>query len=119
MSSPKFHAHTLIAAYSKGWVPEKCEDYKSAILCLNKLQSNVSPEGINLEMNQRDKFKDMVEYLEKSGLTFEDLDKLSVIHVTGTKGKVCFKAFNHKWWHFFYHALLLTHYYSIYFLCDF
>lgn len=88
MSLSKFHAHTIIASYSKGWVPEKCQDYKSAILCLNKLQSNVSTEGINLELNQRDKFKDTVKYLEKSGLTLEDLDRLSVIHVTGTKGKV-------------------------------
>lgn len=32
--------------------------------------------------------KDTEKYLEKVGITLDDLDQLSVIHVAGTKGKV-------------------------------
>lgn len=31
-------------------------------------------------------------FLQKVGIKLDDLDKLSVIHVAGTKGKVCLQA---------------------------
>lgn len=63
--------------------------FQEAIERLNGLQTNSitykksvthNTECSHVEETQR--------YLEKIGVTLDDLDKLSVIHVAGTKGKV-------------------------------
>lgn len=91
-SSTDFSARRMIAAYSKGWAQdENLQDYTNAINCLNQLQSNASTIKESLgsgAFGQNLKYKETISYLERSGLSLQDLDKLSVIHVSGTKGKV-------------------------------
>ncbi|XP_069729286.1 folylpolyglutamate synthase, mitochondrial [Phaenicophaeus curvirostris] len=63
--------------------------YKDAIRTLNTLQTNAS----YLEQVKRERgdpqaqLEAMQDFLERSGLKVEDLDRLNIIHVTGTKGK--------------------------------
>ncbi|KAM6110382.1 LOW QUALITY PROTEIN: folylpolyglutamate synthase, mitochondrial [Pterocles gutturalis] len=64
-------------------------DYQDAIRTLNTLQTNAS----YLEQVKRERgdpqaqLEAMHDFLERSGLKVEDLDRLNIIHVTGTKGK--------------------------------
>uniref|UniRef100_T1JI53 Folylpolyglutamate synthase n=1 Tax=Strigamia maritima TaxID=126957 RepID=T1JI53_STRMM len=65
-------------------------DYEVAIEALNSLQSNASV----LEERRKTRLicpqenvKQTERYLNKIGIKVEDLDKLNVIHVSGTKGK--------------------------------
>ena len=63
---------------------------------LNSLQSNAAT--IARARKTRDKHAnknlvDTIKYLERVGVTLDDLDKLSVIHVAGTKGKGSVCAF--------------------------
>uniref|UniRef100_A0A3Q3WKL7 Folylpolyglutamate synthase n=1 Tax=Mola mola TaxID=94237 RepID=A0A3Q3WKL7_MOLML len=64
--------------------------YQDAICTLNTLQTNASA----LEQVRRGRshpqlqLQAMKSFLERVGLTVEDLDHLNIIHVTGTKGKV-------------------------------
>ncbi|XP_057230602.1 folylpolyglutamate synthase, mitochondrial isoform X2 [Malurus melanocephalus] len=64
-------------------------DYQDAIRMLNTLQTNAS----YLEQVKRERgdpqaqLEAMQGFLERSGLKVEDLDRLNIIHVTGTKGK--------------------------------
>ncbi|XP_012944071.1 folylpolyglutamate synthase, mitochondrial, partial [Aplysia californica] len=63
-------------------------DYENAVKQLYRLQSNA--EAIMKARQQKDKtlnIPNMVKYLQRSGLSMEDVDKLGVIHVSGTKGK--------------------------------
>lgn len=68
---------------------------QDAIIALNGLQSNtitlqkayakpISQAHDNTCLH----VKETEKYLEKVGITLDDLDQLSVIHVAGTKGKV-------------------------------
>uniref|UniRef100_A0A8D2NMQ9 Folylpolyglutamate synthase n=1 Tax=Zosterops lateralis melanops TaxID=1220523 RepID=A0A8D2NMQ9_ZOSLA len=63
--------------------------YKDAVRMLNTLQTNAS----YLEQVKRERgdpqaqLEAMQGFLERSGLKVEDLDRLNIIHVTGTKGK--------------------------------
>ncbi|KAL5508207.1 MET7 [Sanghuangporus vaninii] len=64
--------------------------YKDAIDCLNSLQSNQAMiEASRASGGRMEKFAmhDTQEYLGRIGYTPQDLNKLNVIHVTGTKGK--------------------------------
>ncbi|XP_041825453.1 folylpolyglutamate synthase, mitochondrial [Melanotaenia boesemani] len=64
-------------------------EYQDAICTLNTLQTNASA----LEQVRRERghpqlqLQAMRGYLERAGLTVEELDHLNIIHVTGTKGK--------------------------------
>lgn len=63
-------------------------DYECAIQKLNTLQSNaasIRQSIINKKMLTN--LDDTVKNLNNSGISLEELDKLSVIHVSGTKGK--------------------------------
>ncbi|KAL0276280.1 UNVERIFIED_CONTAM: hypothetical protein PYX00_003886 [Menopon gallinae] len=68
-------------------------NYENAVKKLNSLQSNASVlqlakqagRGNHVELSAN--VDSTVKYLKRSGITFEKLDKLSVIHVSGTKGK--------------------------------
>jgi len=64
--------------------------YDEAVAALNSLQTNAAllqkvrkerQKNVHLNLPQTTK------YLERSGMTLEDLDKLKIIHVSGTKGK--------------------------------
>lgn len=65
--------------------------YTEAIRLLNSLQSNHAT--VELAKKQQGPLRndqlipEMIEWLNKSGNTTEDISKLKVIHVTGTKGK--------------------------------
>lgn len=62
---------------------------KEAVKALNSLQSNAESIRSSLHKRKRlNSLQDTERYLLKSGLTVKDLEKLSYIHVSGTKGKV-------------------------------
>lgn len=64
---------------------------QDAILALNGLQSNADTvkKSINESpMQYRQHVEETELYLHRIGISMNDLDRLSVIHVAGTKGKV-------------------------------
>ncbi|PAV21007.1 tetrahydrofolylpolyglutamate synthase [Pyrrhoderma noxium] len=64
--------------------------YKDAIDCLNSLQSNQATiEAARASGGRLEKFAmhETEEYLQRIGYSPQDLNRLNVIHVTGTKGK--------------------------------
>ena len=64
--------------------------YDDAIDALNSLQSNAATiEALRKSGGRLLDFAipEMVEYLERIGYTTSDLNRLNVIHITGTKGK--------------------------------
>ncbi|GAB0094970.1 Folylpolyglutamate synthase [Sergentomyia squamirostris] len=66
------------------------ENYEEAIKTLNTLQSNaetIQTTVRNSAEMERWRFLETEKYLERTGVSLERLDKLSVIHVAGTKGK--------------------------------
>ncbi|XP_031143139.1 folylpolyglutamate synthase, mitochondrial [Sander lucioperca] len=64
-------------------------EYQDAICTLNTLQTNASClEEVRRERsNPQLQLQAMRGFLERAGLTVEELDHLNIIHVTGTKGK--------------------------------
>lgn len=71
--------------------------YSAAIQALNTLQSNAAT--IAATRAAGGKYNDwlipeMVEYLQRAGHRQEELDRLNVIHITGTKGKGSTAAFS-------------------------
>ncbi|XP_065593656.1 folylpolyglutamate synthase, mitochondrial isoform X2 [Cyrtonyx montezumae] len=73
-------------------------DYQDAIRTLNTLQTNASYlEQVKRERGDpRAQLAAMRGFLERSGLQVEDLDRLNIIHVTGTKGKGSACAFTER-----------------------
>ncbi|KAM4634441.1 folylpolyglutamate synthase, mitochondrial [Polymixia lowei] len=73
-------------------------EYQDAVCTLNTLQTNASA----LEQVRRERghpqfqLHAMRGFLERAGLTVEDLDHLNIIHVTGTKGKGSTCAFTEQ-----------------------
>ncbi|KAL3041187.1 hypothetical protein OYC64_019404 [Pagothenia borchgrevinki] len=73
-------------------------EYQDAICTLNTLQTNASA----LEQVRRERclpqlqLQAMRGFLERAGLTVEELDHLNIIHVTGTKGKGSTCAFTEQ-----------------------
>ncbi|XP_014604313.1 PREDICTED: folylpolyglutamate synthase, mitochondrial-like isoform X1 [Polistes canadensis] len=70
-------------------------NYHDAVKKLQSLQSNSNYIKIatNNPTQNSAKLKDMEKYLNRSGISLEQLDELSVIHVAGTKGKGSVCAF--------------------------
>ncbi|XP_018557462.1 folylpolyglutamate synthase, mitochondrial isoform X1 [Lates calcarifer] len=64
-------------------------EYQDAICTLNTLQTNASAlEQVRRERSHPQlQLQAMKGFLERAGLTVEELDHLNIIHVTGTKGK--------------------------------
>ncbi|KAM6902359.1 folylpolyglutamate synthase, mitochondrial [Xenentodon cancila] len=73
-------------------------DYQDAICTLNTLQTNASAlEQVRRERNHpQQQLEAMRNFLERAGLTVEELDHLNIIHVTGTKGKGSTCAFTEQ-----------------------
>nr|KAF6484519.1 folylpolyglutamate synthase [Rousettus aegyptiacus] len=73
-------------------------EYQDAVRTLNTLQTNAS----YLEQVKRQRgdpqmqLEAMELYLARSGLQVEDLDRLNIIHITGTKGKGSTCAFTER-----------------------
>ena len=66
------------------------DSYGRAVRALNSLQTNaVTLEKVKKERQRlvTQNIPVTVRYLERSGMTLEDVDRIRVIHVTGTKGK--------------------------------
>jgi len=99
--------HVNTAAWSKGHPPvslsiqQHCmstmsiptstsRSYESAILALNSLQTNAALLDKVRKERQKNVHLNLpltAKYLERSGMSLEDLDSIKVIHVSGTKGK--------------------------------
>ncbi|XP_069799936.1 folylpolyglutamate synthase, mitochondrial isoform X2 [Dendropsophus ebraccatus] len=64
-------------------------EYQDAIRTLNTLQTNASylDQVKRQRSDPQEQLAAMKGFLERSGLRVEDLDRLNIIHVTGTKGK--------------------------------
>lgn len=66
------------------------ENYENAVQALNSLQSNYSVLQISASrVHTADSIhiQETVKFLQRIGISLETLDKLPVIHVSGTKGK--------------------------------
>ncbi|XP_017065177.1 putative folylpolyglutamate synthase [Drosophila eugracilis] len=61
--------------------------FEEAIRKLNSLQSNDAAIKHSMSNKRVDTKADTVKYLERSGLSLETVERLSFIHVAGTKGK--------------------------------
>ncbi|XP_020706329.1 folylpolyglutamate synthase, mitochondrial-like isoform X2 [Athalia rosae] len=72
--------------------------YEDTIRALNGLQSNAQYllKNLNNHSSGSTSLRYMKKYLIRSGLTLQDVDKLSIIHVAGTKGKGSTCAFTEK-----------------------
>jgi folylpolyglutamate synthase len=65
-------------------------EYKEAIAALNGLQTNHAILDKIIKERQKNVHLNIPltkKFLEISGITMQDLEKLKVIHVSGTKGK--------------------------------
>ncbi|XP_069025083.1 folylpolyglutamate synthase, mitochondrial-like [Embiotoca jacksoni] len=73
-------------------------EYQDAICTLNTLQTNASAlQQVRRERsNPQLQLQAMRGFLERAGLTVEELDHLNIIHVTGTKGKGSTCAFTEQ-----------------------
>ncbi|XP_068561782.1 folylpolyglutamate synthase, mitochondrial isoform X2 [Cebidichthys violaceus] len=73
-------------------------EYQDAICTLNTLQTNASAlEQVRRERSHPQlQMQAMRGFLERAGLTVEQLDHLNIIHVTGTKGKGSTCAFTEQ-----------------------
>ncbi|XP_006460222.1 hypothetical protein AGABI2DRAFT_150186 [Agaricus bisporus var. bisporus H97] len=70
--------------------------YQDAVEHLNSLQSNAATlEAVRASGGRLSEFAipEMLEYLERIGYFPDDLNKLNIIHITGTKGKGSTSAF--------------------------
>ncbi|XP_037601873.1 folylpolyglutamate synthase, mitochondrial [Cebus imitator] len=68
---------------------EPSMEYQDAVRMLNTLQTNASylEQAKRQRGDPQTQLEAMELYLARSGLQVEDLDRLNIIHVTGTKGK--------------------------------
>ncbi|XP_067430009.1 folylpolyglutamate synthase, mitochondrial-like [Thunnus thynnus] len=73
-------------------------EYQDAICTLNTLQTNASAlDQVRQERSHPQlQLQAMRGFLERAGLTVEELDHLNIIHVTGTKGKGSTCAFTEQ-----------------------
>ncbi|TIA92747.1 hypothetical protein E3P99_00493 [Wallemia hederae] len=76
----------------------KTKTYQQAIECLNSLQSNAATiaasQSASASASRRSQtLHDMELYLSKMGYKPSDLNRLNVLHITGTKGKGSTTAF--------------------------
>ncbi|KAM4020342.1 folylpolyglutamate synthase, mitochondrial [Anomaloglossus baeobatrachus] len=78
-----------IRSLSAQTAPAVRMEYQDAIRTLNTLQTNASYlDQVKRQRNDpQEQMVAMKGFLERSGLRVEDLDRLNIIHVTGTKGK--------------------------------
>lgn len=92
--------------------PARNLSYEEAVSALNSLQTN----AITLKKTRKERQANVHlnlpitrKYLERSGMSLEDLDQLKIIHVSGTKGKGSTCAFSES---ILRHSGLKTGFYS-------
>ncbi|XP_070531989.1 folylpolyglutamate synthase, mitochondrial-like isoform X2 [Ptychodera flava] len=81
--------HTIAAPVMAGEVVSKT-NYEEAVRVLNTLQTNAAVlEKIRRDRGRRNEksLPETIQFLERVGITLDDIDNLSIIHVSGTKGK--------------------------------
>ncbi|CAH1786523.1 unnamed protein product [Owenia fusiformis] len=69
---------------------ELSKTYEEAVQALNTLQSNASVlEKVKKDRGkqQENNIPDVLSFAQRAGVTVQDIDNLSIIHVSGTKGK--------------------------------
>ncbi|XP_004455667.1 folylpolyglutamate synthase, mitochondrial isoform X2 [Dasypus novemcinctus] len=76
----------------------KTASFQDAVRTLNTLQTNAGyiEQAKRRKGDPQAQLEAMVLYLARSGLQVEDLDRLNIIHVTGTKGKGSTCAFTER-----------------------
>uniref|UniRef100_A0A3Q3IF02 tetrahydrofolate synthase n=1 Tax=Monopterus albus TaxID=43700 RepID=A0A3Q3IF02_MONAL len=92
-------ASLLLRKYSTKTAPQIPRmEYQDAICTLNTLQTNASAlEQVRRERGHpQQQLQAMRGFLERAGVTVEELDRLNIIHVTGTKGKGSTCAFTEQ-----------------------
>ncbi|XP_047736730.1 folylpolyglutamate synthase, mitochondrial-like isoform X2 [Hyalella azteca] len=74
------------------------QGYEEAITALNGLQSNAATiPNVRMQSDlSHFQLPETIKYMQRAGVTIDDLDQLSVIHVTGTKGKGSTCAFTEQ-----------------------
>lgn len=92
--------------------PTRNLSYEEAVTALNSLQTN----AITLKKTRKERQANVHlnlpitrKYLERSGMSMEELDQLKIIHVSGTKGKGSTCAFSES---ILRHSGLKTGFYS-------
>ncbi|XP_025113219.1 folylpolyglutamate synthase, mitochondrial-like [Pomacea canaliculata] len=71
-------------------VLQRTSKYEEAIVALNSLQSNaetIRKSLANRNEARKQNIPQMINFLHRVGLSLDAVDNLSVIHITGTKGK--------------------------------
>ena len=69
-----------------------CEKYEKAVNISNSIQPDWKMVGSSISIAQR-RMDAFPRYLERAGITQDDLSRLNVVHVSGTKGKGSVCAF--------------------------
>ncbi|XP_029283914.1 folylpolyglutamate synthase, mitochondrial-like isoform X2 [Cottoperca gobio] len=97
------HEHVRVAArlgknYSTKTAPQiPGMEYQDAIYTLKTLQTSLGDSTLEkVQENYQLQLQAMRGFLERAGLTVEELDQLNIIHVTGTKGKGSTCAFTEQ-----------------------
>ncbi|XP_022322466.2 folylpolyglutamate synthase, mitochondrial-like isoform X1 [Crassostrea virginica] len=91
MSTKLFRSLSSVASTAE--INKKYEVWRraqEAVTKLNTLQSNAQTlEKIRQQRGKRSEqnIPNMIKFVERVGITLDDVDRLSVIHVSGTKGK--------------------------------
>ncbi|XP_019492373.1 PREDICTED: folylpolyglutamate synthase, mitochondrial isoform X3 [Hipposideros armiger] len=83
---------------SRGTFSATSASFQDAVRTLNTLQTNANYlEQVKRQQDDpQTKLEAMKLYLARSGLQVEDLDRLNIIHITGTKGKGSTCAFTER-----------------------
>ncbi|XP_043275007.1 folylpolyglutamate synthase, mitochondrial isoform X1 [Venturia canescens] len=88
----------MVQVSGNGYASHAAGTYEDAIRALNSLQSNAA--YLRNVKNHKPKTNNTLDltkkYLKRSGISLEQLDGLSVIHVAGTKGKGSACAFTER-----------------------
>eukprot|EP01104_Vermistella_antarctica_P002086 TRINITY_DN1223_c0_g1_i9.p1 TRINITY_DN1223_c0_g1~~TRINITY_DN1223_c0_g1_i9.p1 ORF type:complete len:429 (+),score=90.56 TRINITY_DN1223_c0_g1_i9:100-1386(+) len=84
-------------AATSTFVEPSSEEWENTMKTMSSLQSNASYLAMSKEKRAESKLRNcdvMVEYLRRLGVSMDDMRRLSVIHVAGTKGKGSTCAFS-------------------------
>uniref|UniRef100_A0A1B6DJU4 Folylpolyglutamate synthase n=1 Tax=Clastoptera arizonana TaxID=38151 RepID=A0A1B6DJU4_9HEMI len=93
LSNETFATNIFKFGLKKSFKTHKSYEYQEVVEALNTLQTNATVlqnlrKTVGIDVIQKQNIQDTVKYLKRVGITVEDVENnLSVIHVSGTKGK--------------------------------